>query len=268
MWAERIVSIENLKRRFCVAPPSGWLAPGEQQRAAEIRSSQRALQWLSGRWLAKQLLLQLVGDADLTPCELHIESRDGRELGTRPRVYREGRLQSWQLSISHSSKFVYVAASTDEDHRVGVDVTPRQTLSPAFQRFWLAREERAWCRRQGDQQACTLWSLKESWFKAVGGEQTFVPRQLDVVSALCLDRVPQPESDSRRPWRLLDDPNCTVLCRWLPGEVATLVLLSDGGSSASQNPLHRSQRSVETRPPHRIRNTHRRVFARGTRVTS
>jgi 4'-phosphopantetheinyl transferase EntD len=178
-------------------------------------------------------------------------------------------LQSWQLSISHSSKFVYAAASTDGDQRVGVDVTARQTLSPAFQRFWLAREEQAWCRRRGDQQACILWSLKESWFKAVGGEHAFAPRQLDVVSALCLDRVQTPESDSHRPWRLLDDPGGTVLCRWLPGEVATLVLLNDlASSAASQDRFLRTQRLLETRPPHRIRQIHPRVSRRGSRVPS
>jgi phosphopantetheinyl transferase len=228
MWADRLQSIVNIERRFRSQRLARWLTPGEQQRLAEIRSPQRAAQWLCGRWLGKQLLLQLASECRMALTDLHIESKNSRDRGSRPRVYREGRLQSWQLSISHSSHFVYVAAATGVGMRLGVDVTSRRALPPSFARFWLTDPEQTWCDRSADGAACILWSLKESWYKAAGGDQPFAPRQLDVVSALSVDEIPSSEtSDRRRPLQLRDDSNMTVLCRWMPRDVATLVALRD-----------------------------------------
>lgn len=237
MWAERLHSIQGLERRFRREPPEHWLAPGERQRLAEIRSARRGLQWLGGRWLAKQLLLRLADESGMSPTDLHIESKDARGRGSRPRVYRDGRLQSWQLSISHSSRFVYAAVATDSCVQLGVDVTKRQPLSPGFTRLWLTASERKWCGRNGDAAACVLWSLKESWYKAAGSDQPFAPRRLDVVSALSLNEISMLEPAVRRRWRLRNDLGGTILCRWMPRDVATLVLLRGGARSAA--PINR-----------------------------
>lgn len=231
MWAERIVSLQRLRRELSRIPVDRWLTRGECERWRRIRAPQRAWQWLAGRWLAKQLLLDEVVDRKLSTLDLQIESRDARDRGTRPRVFCRGQLQPWQVSISHSWGTVYVAVALGGRARIGVDVTSRRSLSPAFARFWLTPAEREWCGESAEL-ACCLWSLKESFYKALGEGRRFLPRQLDMASTLSLQEVLPDPLVRRRSWHLPHHAADTVLCRCRSGEVTSLVWVRDHARQA------------------------------------
>ncbi|MCH5372539.1 MAG: hypothetical protein JJ992_01075, partial [Planctomycetes bacterium] len=76
MWKDRLVSIDALQQVLQRQPLSQWLSAAELQRLPEMPSDERRLRWLGGRWVAKQLLQELLGDAIQSPSALHIESRD------------------------------------------------------------------------------------------------------------------------------------------------------------------------------------------------
>jgi phosphopantetheinyl transferase len=233
MWSEQLLSMESFVARLGDDPPGDWLSPAETDRLAELRAPARRLEWLSGRWLAKELLQRLVTGLPASRRSIHIESLDGRGRAVRPQVYVGGRLQPWRVSIAHSARFVYVAAARHATWRVGADVTPEWAVSHGFLNYWLTPAERDWSRRRNETSAaCLVWSLKESWFKATGGDQRFAPRRWDV-SGLAAKLGPLPPPAGRAGYVSPDpcwweDDQTLVGCRRVPGEIATVVVQRDG----------------------------------------
>jgi phosphopantetheinyl transferase len=132
------------------------------------------------------------------------------------------------MSISHSSRSVYAAVAVAPETSIGVDVTVKQLMPPGFSRFWLAPAEREWSHREGSQAVSLLWSLKESWYKAGGGEHPFTPKRLDVVTALSLNDLSLGELACNVPRPVPGDMlGGALLCHISSEEVASLVLLHD-----------------------------------------
>lgn len=236
MWRDRLVSIDALQRQLRAAPVSRWASAGEIQRLSEMTSADRRLRWLSGRWLAKHLLRELLDDPMLSLPALHIESRDALGRSCRPRVFYRGKLQDWVLTISHAGRSVYAAASTDPDLRLGGDLMDVAPLNAAFLRFWFSPGERSWCRdHEYAPAACAIWSLKESWYKAINAGQPFAPRSVDVTRLTPIGRLSAEElSQTSRGDFTCDGRSCTIVCRRLPHELAALVLVWDGRTSRSK----------------------------------
>jgi 4'-phosphopantetheinyl transferase EntD len=242
MWRERLMPLAALKEELRYQPPDRWLSAAELQRLSELSSADRRLQWLGGRWLAKQVLRSLVGERGPAFSDLHIESRDGLDRPARPRVWLRGRMQPWHLTISHSANGLYVVASCEPHCSLGADVMDAVPLDPALAGFWFSDEERAWCRRIGQPWAeSIIWSLKESWYKAAGARVPFAPRCLDIMhlTPIARARVTDFATQENAVWTIrgLD---CWIVCRRAPGMLSTLVCLQRGVSRSAVEDRHDS----------------------------
>lgn len=228
-WREHLVSLNAARRVFRRDSPRRWLARGELERLNQIRSPLRAQQWFGGRWLTKSILTSLMSATDtVSACDLHVESRDGRDRAVRPQVYLRGQLQSWAVSISHSEHAIYVAASTRADVRVGVDVMQLRPLDERFTGFWFTPEEQEWCRRTADPYAaCLVWSLKEAYFKAHNDGESFAPRRIDVVTGTPLAGWDGQSTGGSLPGSRLvfEDERRTFIFRRTEREVAALACI-------------------------------------------
>lgn len=251
MWTEQFLAMDDFADRLGDLAPEDFLSPAEILRLTELRSPRRRLHWLAGRWLAKELIRGLTNAPRPQPSRWHIESRDGRGRPTRPRLFDNGHLLPWNLSISHSARSVYVAISVDERVRLGVDVTERQHLSEAFSRLWLAPAEQNWCNRDNaDLLRCIVWSVKESCYKATRDDRPFRPRQVDCLATTCLGRV-SPEEFAREGYNrhAVADDTCTVVCHKVNGEIATAVALHPTKKSPRDVCSYRRRGDVREQPP-------------------
>jgi len=226
MLAERIATIDEVLSPPGAASAASWLTPGERERLAELRNVARARQWLAGRRLVKELVLENLEKSNMRPADIHIESRDGKEQGSPPRVFLRGRLQPWRVSLSHSDQSVYAAIAFAGMSSVGVDIVLRRRLPDAFARWWLTPAERAWLGFAAPEFTCLLWSLKESWYKALGGNRPFIPRECDMTEAANLGLFSPAEVASQPRPCLRRDKHATIFCQWRPEEVATIVQIN------------------------------------------
>ncbi len=157
---------------------------------------------------------------------------DGAEPCGRRSMFAAG-CSPGAVSIAHSAQYVYVAAARHAAWRVGADVTPEWAVSHGFLDLWLTPAERAWSgRRSATTAACLVWSLKEAWFKASGGDQRFAPRRWDV-SGTAENLWPLQPAAGHECYVLGDrcwwgDDLTLVGCRRVPGEIATVVVQHDG----------------------------------------
>lgn len=225
-WDDRLMSMNDMVRVLDRTDCAQWLTRGEREWLRSFGAPQRVRQWLGGRWLAKQILITRLASMSFRPCDIHVESRDGRDRAVRPQVFLRGRLQPWTVSISHSDHAIYVAATTRADAKLGVDVVPLQRLSKRFVDYWFTDYERQWCLRSADPcAACLLWSLKEAYYKANNDGQPFAPRRIDVVTETPLaDLDGHIVGGSLAGNRFVfEDKRCTFVIRRTDREVATLV---------------------------------------------
>lgn len=182
--AQRIASLGEIERALDSGYAESWLADGERETAAGIRSAHRRLQWLGGRWLAKSLLVDVVGaelraTRSIAPGCFYIESSNASGKGTRPRIHYRGRLQRWSLSISHFGDSVYVALAMGKGITVGVDIVDARQPGRGFLETWFTPRERMWLAREPER-AASAWAVKEAAYKALNRGDAFVPRQFEV----------------------------------------------------------------------------------------
>lgn len=147
-----------------VDPP--WLGAQERQRLSAITSVSRRKQFLTGRWLARHCLADMLGgnwhERDLSAPE------DGRPevLALEPGGAPEG-----FFSLSHSADWLACAVATSP---VGVDIediTRERDVRALIELTCSAAEQR----QMSGLSAAALkqafharWSLKEAWFKQSG----------------------------------------------------------------------------------------------------
>ena len=226
---DRFMSISAMRGVLDRERPEGWLTPAELERWRGFRSPRRALQWLGGRWLAKQILAVTATVVSVAPRDLHVESQDGQNRAVRPRVFFRGRLQPWSVSISHSDDAFFVAATTQAGVRVGVDVMPLKPLARQFTDFWFTTRERQWCLRHADPLApCLVWSVKEAYYKASNEGEPFAPRRLDVMTGTPLTAWNDRDSAGPAPgsrW-VFEDERCTLVVQRTGREIATLASMT------------------------------------------
>ncbi|MCH5377893.1 MAG: 4'-phosphopantetheinyl transferase superfamily protein, partial [Planctomycetes bacterium] len=100
-------------------------------------------------------------------------------------------------------------------------------LDAAFVRFWFSPAERSWCRQtRWPLASCAIWSFKESWYKAAHAGQPFAPRRIDMTRVAPVLRTSADEfSRADKDDVVLRGDPCTMHCRRLPHEIATLVLI-------------------------------------------
>jgi phosphopantetheinyl transferase len=196
----------------CGFDPDVWLAPAERETWLGLRSPQRREAWLSGRILAKQMVLRHLLAAH--PAEIEIHSLDSQEQGIRPRVTVCGRLQPWALSIAHSARSVFVALSATPGLAVGVDVTAGPEGDAGFWETWFSPAERRWSETPG---IATLWAIKEAVYKAVNRGERFAPRRIEIIG---MDNHFAFRWDGAEP-----ELGCSILVGSHGGEITALVTL-------------------------------------------
>ena len=181
-WARLIACSNEVNEQTHRLRPVEWLSAAELKRFQSIRPAATARDWLAARWCVKRLIIDHV-NSRLRMSDIHVESRDGRDRGTRPRAYVTGRLQPWALTISHAEDLIAAAVMLENGGRIGVDVTSLG-LGESRLDFWLCDSERQWCDR--GVHPTILWSLKEAFYKAINRGEPFRPRQIDVSCWLTL----------------------------------------------------------------------------------
>jgi phosphopantetheinyl transferase len=143
-----------------------------------LHNRQRRREWLAGRALAKQLIVE-AQSTDIAVHEIEIlPSAESR----RPQVWICGRAEPCSLSIAHSSRGVLVALGKRAETLVGVDLSERTPLSASFERLWYTADERQWLKETRLPFASNcLWATKEAIFKACNRGEGFDPRQINAV---------------------------------------------------------------------------------------
>ncbi len=151
-----------------------WLGPSERAHAARLLVPKRRADFLLGRWAAKELLADLVGDLEGVPPSL-----DAYEIVPGPQgapVVRgpDGGRLPFGVSVSHSEGTAFCAAWPDPDDALaaGADLERIEPRSEAFVRdFFTGAEIAAWeargAGRPRDALATALWSAKEAVLKAL-----------------------------------------------------------------------------------------------------
>jgi phosphopantetheinyl transferase len=180
-----------------------WLTRGERAELAAWRDERRRRAWLLGRWCAKQLIAEMVGD--LRAERIEILSRDAAGRVNRPRVWCDGVAQSWSLSISHSHRGVLAALATDPALSVGVDLADCETFSDGFVDLWFTPGERNWFHEtQSSSIACFIWAAKEALYKACNHGEGFAPRDVEVLADGKCSYRRLPLADSRLQFWTID----------------------------------------------------------------
>ncbi|MEN4013468.1 MAG: 4'-phosphopantetheinyl transferase superfamily protein [Bellilinea sp.] len=160
-----------------------WLSNVEIQRVNEFRYPKRRLEWLRGRWVAKQLLLR--SDPQFEGCQPSQITVVNAPQGA-PQVWVAGESAEGSLSISHSRDKVAAAWSPFNLAAVGVDVEWIEPRHPAFlEDFFTETEKLTVLATPAEHQALQvtlLWSAKEAALKALGLGLRVDSRLVEIVS--------------------------------------------------------------------------------------
>lgn len=165
---------------------TAWLGEAEREIYASFAAPARREEWLLGRSLAKELILEHAprpGGAatPLCPNEIQICSRDGLNRPSRPQIFLRGRLQPWPLSIAHSGDLLLVALSKRPQASLGVDIAPLQSWAEGSLEMWFTERERRLMKIDPAlHPPSKLWAVKEAVYKAVNRGEPFTPCRIEV----------------------------------------------------------------------------------------
>lgn len=160
------------------APPEGdaWLGPEERVAQAGLRLEKRRSEWRSGRYTAKNLVAELIGEPGLDRIQI-IAAEDGA-----PEVFVDGTRLALSLSISHRSGVA--ACAIARSGRVGCDLEVVESRTPRFVADFFTERERAVARQvhdtRRDRYVALVWSAKESALKVLRAGLRRDTRSVDV----------------------------------------------------------------------------------------
>ena len=145
-----------------------WLSLPEQNRYQQFRFPKRQQEWLLGRWVAKNLLSNLLTDSDTLPFhELSIHNEDS---GAPFVMWNDQRLEG-SLSISHRSDCAIAAFCFDPEISIGIDLEEIDAKSRGFvEDYFTEPEARMVLALSLEEQALAaslLWSGREAIVKAL-----------------------------------------------------------------------------------------------------
>lgn len=145
-----------------------WLSESEMRRMEALRFPKRRVEWLNGRWTAKNLLIRnLPSLSDCLPSEILIEN----EPEGAPCVCVSGQELVLSLSISHRDRLAFCALSEGSALAIGADVEYIESRAQAFvDDFFTDRERRLIEEKpvvERDRLVTLIWSAKEAALKAL-----------------------------------------------------------------------------------------------------
>ncbi|MFT5522164.1 MAG: phosphopantetheinyl transferase [Pirellulaceae bacterium] len=208
-----------------------WLSAPERNELKHFSNAARRRQWLTARWLCKQVVMQKYSDIDLQ--QIEILSRNERALGTRPAVSVAGKQNGWVLSIAHNDKGVLVAG-TDRRALLGIDLVEHIPKASAFGKLWFSTSEQEWVDEDSQLRTPLLWAIKEAIYKAVNVDEPWAPRQIELQPPVHFN-----SSFSATYFGKSVEIEC-LRQFYVEGGLAVIVVLADGTSSSKSS---RSQQS-------------------------
>jgi 4'-phosphopantetheinyl transferase EntD len=160
------------------AAPHSWLSAAEQDELARWRDPARRDEWLTGRWLLKEMVLRL--DCSMGS-DVEILSRDVHGRGRPPCVLAFGCALPLHVSLAHAGGTVWAALSTSPRHRVGIDLVPADSFHRHAGPLWFTDAELRRLEQPHDPfLPATLWAAKEAVYKATSRGEPFVPARIEV----------------------------------------------------------------------------------------
>ncbi|HTM46496.1 MAG TPA: 4'-phosphopantetheinyl transferase superfamily protein [Polyangiaceae bacterium] len=148
-----------------------FLSDAERSRAIELKDEGRRAEYVVAHATLRRLLAPRL---NITPSEVQFAS----EANGRPCLHA-AHASALQFSISHTSGLVALAVHPDA--RVGVDVeslAKRRDARALAQRFFHPQEKRYVDDAANESEAMLrllrCWTMKEAWFKALGGSSSWV----------------------------------------------------------------------------------------------
>ena len=141
------------------------LSPEEQKLFQKMHHAERGQQFLWGRKLMKELVLQHYSHFNLPEISIH-----GAKPNEKPHCYYQGKLLTdIDVNVSHKAPWIFAAMSTES--KIGVDVESiyPKTLKPSLIQFLCTAEEADLLKNEKPQETFThLWTIKEACLKALG----------------------------------------------------------------------------------------------------
>ncbi len=145
------------------------LSSAEKEYASGISHPQTKQNWITGRFLVKQLLSQKYGGT-LEPCScLTIHSKDKMGRGCKPYLIDSRACYlPYIFSISHAENAVAVAVSNIPNSEIGIDITQLGSVSPVVQRQYFTESEIQLLQQCPAMSFLPelIWASKEAAFKA------------------------------------------------------------------------------------------------------
>jgi len=146
----------------------------------------RQLEWLKGRYVAKQAIQRKVWAEtrqNIALSDIEMRSRKGerpsfaflREIsGFDPNAYC--------LTLSHVDDMAVAAlASIKKSGNVGIDIERARIFSESFARAFLTEQEYGRARFSGQEYMLWCWCYKEAFLKAIGTGLRVHPRRIEIV---------------------------------------------------------------------------------------
>ena len=159
-------------------PLAAWLGLRELAELGSWRDTARRAQWLAGRALAKEMLLDRYPLAGGEPTRIEILSRDDQGRSQSPRLWMADQALPWAISIAHTPQAAAVAICTTPGYRVGIDVVA-STSRPVVGR-WFTPAEQRWLRHTRTDPSL-VWAAKEAVYKALAAGEPFVPLAIELI---------------------------------------------------------------------------------------
>jgi len=235
-YTYRYAPLGELYRLGATLTAREWLSAREREVYAQFRPSPRRDNWLLGRFLAKQLVLERQGNGSLStmpdlagvPTRLEIRSGGARGKRLRPRLLVDGRLMPWSLSIAHTERAVLVVLAGASGLSVGADLVEPGCYGRGFVELWFTPAERERLRSASDQGlAGAIWAAKEAVFKATSRGEPFRPQRLEILPDRQRGFICRPTGSSLRfPCNLL-------VWRTPQGGIAAIALQTRGASPSA-----------------------------------
>jgi phosphopantetheinyl transferase len=149
--------------------------------------------WALGRYfLLSRLYPRLtMNRTAVDPRDLRIVTRNGLGRGTQPRLYCQGRLVPWRISLAHTNSQLAMAFSVDRDTRVGIDVVDDSAAAAMAVRCWSTLREREQLLGRTEADFAKVWSMKEALYKALNHGEPFRPARYEVSLADSDHGLPQ-----------------------------------------------------------------------------
>ncbi|MDR1385051.1 MAG: 4'-phosphopantetheinyl transferase superfamily protein [Planctomycetaceae bacterium] len=155
-----------------------------------IRDKNYRRAWLAGRFLAKGIYESLNQNASEPVLNVprlfssyEIISRNSLSRGIRPCFTINQKTTPTAITITHSDLMIGVGVGISETYRLGMDITPLETVSQKVVKTFFQKEERQLIHSfPNEHWAERLWCAKEAAYKSLNNGEPFVPSRFNIAS--------------------------------------------------------------------------------------